>query len=264
MNWEKLNIVEFHEAVAKSKGVCLLPMGCLEKHGDHLPLGTDLLCAREVAFRAADIEPAVVFPNYPFGQVSEVRHFAGTIAIEARLQMEVLQALCDEIARSGLDKIILVNAHGGSLMMARFFAQSQLDKRRDYVVYVFEQWLTPEQWRQLNEAHGEPGPGGHADLNETSSIMAQDPSLARMENVRVGESRPLGRLNHLRGVFTGIGWYGDYPHQFAGDPTGATPERGAMMRDFNVANLVEAIRSVKLNNTAAELQAEFFARCERA
>ncbi|MCL1888731.1 MAG: creatininase family protein, partial [Kiritimatiellaeota bacterium] len=70
MNWEKLNIVEFHEAVAKSKGVCLLPMGCLEKHGDHLPLGTDLLCAREVAFRAADIEPAVVFPNYPFGQVS--------------------------------------------------------------------------------------------------------------------------------------------------------------------------------------------------
>jgi len=262
MNWEKLNIVEFQNAVATSKGVCLLPMGCLEKHGDHLPLGTDLLCARDVAFRAADIEPAVVFPSYPFGQVSEVRHFPGTIAVDARLQMEVLQALCDEIARSGLRKIILVNGHGGSTMMARFFAQSQLDRRRDYAVYVFEHWMTAEQAQKVYDTHGKPDGGGHADLNETSLVMAQDPALVRMENVKVEESRPLGRLNHLRGVYTGIGWYADYPHQFAGSPVGATPERGAMMRDFYVANLVESIRSVKLDNTAAELQGEFFKRCE--
>ena len=92
--------------------------------------------------------------------------------------------------------------------------------------------------------------------------MAMDPALVRMENVMVEESQPLGRLKHFQGVYTGIGWYADYPHQFAGNPSGATPGRGAMMRDFYVADLVEVIRAVKHDTAAAELQNEFFTRCE--
>ena len=262
MNWETLNILQFRQAVADGRGVCLLPMGCLEKHGDHLPLGTDLFFAREVALRAAENEPAVVFPGYPFGQISEARHLLGTVALEARLQMELMQALCGEIARNGLGKIIIVNAHGGSISMLRYFAQTQLDKRRGFTVYFFQCWPTAEQQRQLNAVHGAPDGEGHADIHETSFIMSQNPALARMENVKVEESRPLGRLRHLRDVFTGIGWYADYPCQFAGNPIGATPERGAALRDCCVENLVAAIRAVKSDDSAAALQKEFFDRCD--
>ena len=262
MFWENLNVLQLQRAAAESKGVCLLPVACLEKHGDHLPLGTDYFFGREVCARAAALEPAVVFGLYPFGQVSEVRHMIGTVALEARLQMEIMQALCDEIARSGFDRIIMVVSHGGNGHMLKYFAQSQLDRRRGYTVFVHHPQLSAEQERQLNERFGVPNGGGHADINETSFIMALDPALAVMENVKPEEARPLHRLQHLRNAYAGIGWYGDYPCQFAGDPTGATPERGAAWRDCFVNNLIDSIRSVKENDRAALLQEEFFNRCD--
>jgi creatinine amidohydrolase len=263
MLWENLNVREFQKAVKDSGGVCLLPMPCLEKHGDHLPLGTDYFLGRDICVRAASVEPAVVFGTYPFGQVSEVRHMIGTIALEARLQMELMQALCDEIGRSGFDKIIMVISHGGNGHMLRYFAQSQLDKRRPYVVFVHAPIpLKPEQEREINEKFGRPNGSGHADVNETSFVMAYDPSLVHMENVKPEESVCQGRLEQLDNAYTGIGWYGSYPNQFAGDPTGASPERGAAWRDAMVVNLAATIRSVKQHKQAADLQKEFFDRCD--
>ncbi|GAI48618.1 unnamed protein product, partial [marine sediment metagenome] len=43
--WEELTASDFRDAIAQSKGVCILPFGILEKHGPHLPLGTDLQSA---------------------------------------------------------------------------------------------------------------------------------------------------------------------------------------------------------------------------
>ena len=49
MLWEDLSAKDFKEAVKKSKGLCILPIGVLEKHGDHLPLGTDMFIITEIA-----------------------------------------------------------------------------------------------------------------------------------------------------------------------------------------------------------------------
>ncbi|MCL2546245.1 MAG: creatininase family protein [Oscillospiraceae bacterium] len=260
MNWETLNIQQFTQAVKDSKGVCLVPIGCIEKHGDHLPLGTDLFFGRDVCLRAAAMETAVVFPSYPFGQVSEVRHYMGAVALEANLQMELMQALCDEIARNGLDKIILVCSHGGNTHMLRYFAQSQLDKRRDYTVYAHIPNFSHEMTIHLNAKYGAPQGegGGHADINETGFIMSISESLVAMENLQVEQTQPQGNLKHLHNAYTGLHFYGDYPHHVAGDPTGATAERGAAWRDFFVNDLVATIQSIKLNDNAANLQHEFF------
>src|SRR3989442_1722989 len=43
VKWEELTAEDFSKAIEKSQGTCLLPFGILEKHGPHLPLGTDLL-----------------------------------------------------------------------------------------------------------------------------------------------------------------------------------------------------------------------------
>ena len=70
--WRDMTCAEFAEAVKATKGVCVVPIGCLEKHGNHLPLATDSIVAHEVCVRAASLEPVIVFPFCPFGRVVEV------------------------------------------------------------------------------------------------------------------------------------------------------------------------------------------------
>lgn len=74
VHWEELTAADFREGIQRSQGTCLLPFGILEKHGPHLPLGTDLLDVRYAALHAAEQEYAVVFPEYYFGQIAEARH----------------------------------------------------------------------------------------------------------------------------------------------------------------------------------------------
>jgi creatinine amidohydrolase len=132
--WEELTAPDFRQAIQQAKGTCLLPFGILEKHGQHLPLGTDLLNVRYASLQATSQEYAVIFPEYYFGQIFEAKHEPGTIAYSMELQLRLLQETTDEMARNGCKKIIIVNGHGGNEHLLPYFAQGQLDKPRDYVV----------------------------------------------------------------------------------------------------------------------------------
>ena len=66
VHWEELTAGDFREGIKRSQGTCLLPFGILEKHGPHLPLGTDLLDVRYAALHAAEQEYAVVFSRILF------------------------------------------------------------------------------------------------------------------------------------------------------------------------------------------------------
>ncbi|MBQ8893440.1 MAG: creatininase family protein [Clostridia bacterium] len=66
MNWEKLRPDQMPEAIERSGGLCILPLGCTEKHGAHLPLGTDSFEVRHHAEQAAALEEAVIFPVAPW------------------------------------------------------------------------------------------------------------------------------------------------------------------------------------------------------
>src|SRR5438132_13991587 len=134
--WEELTAADFQKAIQQSKGTCLLPFGILEKHGPHLPLGTDLLNVRYVTLQAAQQEYAIVFPQYYFGQIFEAQHEPGTVAYSSQLQLALLQETTDEMARNGCKRVIIVNGHGGNEHLLPFFAQSQLQKPHDYVVYI--------------------------------------------------------------------------------------------------------------------------------
>jgi creatinine amidohydrolase/Fe(II)-dependent formamide hydrolase-like protein len=114
VHWEELTAADFQAAIKQSKGTCLLPFGIIEKHGPHLPLGTDLLDVRYAALHAAEKEYSVVFPEYYFGQIFEAKHEPGTVAYSTHLQLELLQETTDEMARNGCKKVIIVNGHGGN------------------------------------------------------------------------------------------------------------------------------------------------------
>ncbi|MFA7049393.1 MAG: creatininase family protein, partial [Bacteroidales bacterium] len=61
VSWEELTSGDFVKATELSQGLCIIPMGVVEKHGQHLPLGTDVFIARELSLLAARTEYAVVF-----------------------------------------------------------------------------------------------------------------------------------------------------------------------------------------------------------
>src|SRR5215470_16420796 len=83
--WDELTASEWPKALEKSSQTCILPIGILEKHGPHVPIGSDLIQVREWSARATKKEYAVVFPDYFYGQINEAKHQPGIFALPERV-----------------------------------------------------------------------------------------------------------------------------------------------------------------------------------
>jgi creatinine amidohydrolase len=257
-HWEDLTAEDFRAAISQSKGTCLLPFGILEKHGPHLPLGTDLLDVRYAVSQAADREYAVIFPQYYFGQIFEARHEPGTIAYSAHLQLELLQETTDEMARNGCKKIIIVNGHGGNENLLPFFAQTQLEKEHDYVVYVLPVLETPPG----GPAKKSSGPDMHAGESETAKMLIARPDLVHTDRASQESGADQARLNLPDELYTAIWWYARFPNHYSGDGSAATKERGAFEMNHWEDVIVKSIRAVKADETSLRLQNEFFGKAK--
>jgi creatinine amidohydrolase len=252
-HWEELTAADFREAIHRSQGACLLPFGILEKHGPHLPLGTDLLDVRYAALHAAEKEYAVVFPEYYFGQIAEARHEPGTVAYSRDMQLALLQETTDEMARNGCKKVIIVNGHGGNESLLPFFAQSQLDKPHDYVVYVFDQ-RTPDSGGPPKKTKIDM----HAGESETSKMMISRPDTVRMDRAASESGADQHRQNLPEDVYTGIWWYARFPNHYSGEGSAATQELGKFQMDWWIDAVVKTIRAVKADDVSLKLQTEFY------
>ena len=253
VHWEELTASDFREGVRRSQGVCVLPFGILEKHGPHLPLGTDLLDVRYTALHAAEQEYAVVFPEYYFGQIAEAKHEPGTMAYSRSLQFALLQETTDEMARNGCKKILIVNGHGGNSSLLPYFAQTQLDKPHDYVVYVFDE-RTPE--------HGGPPKKTKIDMyageSETSKMMISHPELVHQERATSESGADQARQKVSEDIYTGIWWYTRFPFHYSGEGAAATRELGEYQMKWWIDSVVKAIQQVKADDVSLKLQKEFY------
>jgi creatinine amidohydrolase len=258
MQWEHLTSDEFSQAVLET-GVCIIAMGVVERHGTHLPLGTDYLSGHAVACLAAEKEAAVVFPPFYFGQIYEARCFAGTITIKPALLLEVVQGVLDEIGRNGFKKAILFNAHGGNDYFLPFLAQCSLWAQKPYSIYLYTGELSAERQQEWDSILETPE-HGHACECESSVLMASYPTLVDIRKVSPEAGSALHRLSHLPANFSGIWWYADYPQHYAGDARTASMEKGLRLRQIKVDALAEYIRAVKADQVVPALEAEFFER----
>ena len=253
VKWEELTAGDFIQAIQKSQGACLLPFGIIEKHGPHLPLGTDLLNVRYLAERAAEKEYAVVFPAYYFGQIFEAKHEPGVLAYSARLQFDLLQETTDEMARNGCKKIVILNGHGGNTHLLPFFAQAQLASPHDYVVYVYQPSLNVPGRPPIQDKID-----AHAGESETAHTLISHPDLVHSDRAKLESGADQHRLNLPPGVYTGIWWYARFPDHYAGDGTLASKELGEFDLKTAVDEVAEVIRAVKADHESLALQKEFY------
>ncbi len=253
VHWEELTAADFKEGIQRSQGTCLLPFGILEKHGPHLPIGTDLLDVRYASLHAAEKEYAIVFPEYYFGQIAEARHEPGTIAYSRELQLALLQETTDEMARNGCKKVIIVNGHGGNEHLLPYFAQTQLDKPHDYVVYVFDK-RSPDTGGPKKKSSVDM----HAGESETSKMLIARPDTVHVDRADQESGADQHRLNLPEDVYTGIWWYARFPDHYAGEGAAATPELGKFQMDWWIGALVNTIRAVKADDESLKLQNEFY------
>lgn len=202
MIWEYLREEEFKEAIETSKGVCVMPMGCFEMHGEHLPVGTDILHSSYILRKAAEIEPVCIFPDFNFGDVQGHTTHKGGVVLTVELIQRLLTELCSEIARNGFKKILIYNGHGGNHFILSNFIRSTQHDRKDYVVlsknldlitpYYFIEKIDAGQRELFPELDDEDVAamrdyvekqkmGGHGCFSETALIMGSYPGTVAMD-----------------------------------------------------------------------------------
>jgi creatinine amidohydrolase len=161
----------------------IVPVGSTEDHGDHGPLWTDVYIPLEVARRAAPELDALVGPPIPFGIAHDHRGAHGLVHLRIDTFFELVRDVCLSLADVGFRRIVLLNghycnSHALEFAVARFHDELPAGTR----VYPFPYWagLTPEQAeRYLSGAVGI-----HANVGETSIVLAIDEKLCDMERVR--------------------------------------------------------------------------------
>jgi creatinine amidohydrolase len=118
INFSELTTVEL-DAVAHDRRtpVLLLPIGAVEPHGPHAPLGTDVVIASAICERAAvalsDDERvrALVLPAFPYGVTRYAAAFRGAVSVSAQTVISMIVELCASVAADGFGHVVLVNHH---------------------------------------------------------------------------------------------------------------------------------------------------------
>ncbi len=159
--------------------LAVLPVGAFEQHGSHLPLATDSLIAGALAADLAEKTGGLLLPVLPVSCSQEHAGFPGTVWLAAGTLASVVGDIRASLAHSGIERLAVVNAHGGNLVLAHLAREANLDGPRV--------WLGPG--RHIQEAafaaagietsvHDDM----HAGEYETSVLLHRWPQLVRMED----------------------------------------------------------------------------------
>jgi creatinine amidohydrolase len=179
-HWQDLTMLEY-EAARKEQRPVLLPVGSLEEHGPHLPLGTDTFHAQELARRVAALRPVIVAPPIFYGMCRSTREHPGTVSLSGDTLRGLIRDLGREFYRQGLRSLIILTGHAGGTHLAALIeaAETLLEEcaeMRLAVVNILE--LLREVLAanpQLVKTRGD----AHAGEVETAVMLASHPKLVK-------------------------------------------------------------------------------------
>jgi creatinine amidohydrolase len=246
--WADLASTDF-AALDPARTVAVLPLGATEQHGPHLPLRVDQCLVDGIVAQALAQLPAgasvLVLPTQQVGYSPEHAQFPGTLTLPIETVIATWIAIGEAVARSGLRKLLLFNAHGGQASLLDIVAR-ELRVRCNLIVYGCNWWNLPlgDAVNGLFSAD-EHRFGVHAGQIETSLMLALRPDTVRMPQAQEFASTSRERAAHYPVLGNGrsakLGWaMQDY------NPQGAAGNAAAARADMGQAVLEAAGRQLAL------------------
>ena len=232
-----MNYLEVKEYLQHHDSI-VIPVGSLENHGLHMPLGTDFLIPDEIARLINTKSPLLIAPTVNYGATDDLVGFPGTVSIGTEGLIALLRTICDQLYDYGFRHFLILNGHGGNTAAIQTVGM-HLYRKGAYLANL-NWWLMAGQ---LNPQWA----GGHGGGEETAGVMAVDPKLIKTEYLHMpegirndlGNDLPYGAWTsvHYKGVSVAVprqikditdnGWL---VHSFKGDvPTRATESWGKEM-----------------------------------
>jgi len=170
----ELSYPEVKDLIKKGYKTLIIPVGTIEAHGPHLPLGTDALIPEIIAREIADDLKALIAPTIFYGITSSLLRYAGTSTLSVNTLSEMLKEIIRSYHFHGFEKFIILNGHGGNIEAIKN-ALNELwleDRIKSIVIHwwVFAKDITLEVFNE---------PGAHAGVDETAFILSEFPELVR-------------------------------------------------------------------------------------
>ena len=194
-NITRMDAFTYRELIKDGDAVVLIPVGAIEQHGAHMPLGVDMMLTTKMAELAAEQVGGLVGPTVSLGYKSQQRsggghHIVGTFGFDAETVIGTCRTLVRELARHGVSKVVFVNGHyenyqfiyeGVDLALRDLAAAGASESR----VMMLSYWdfVTPEL---IERIYPEGFPGWdveHGGLMETSLMLEFFPELVRMDRL---------------------------------------------------------------------------------
>jgi creatinine amidohydrolase len=210
--------------------LAVLPWGATEAHNYHLPYGTDIFEAEEIAAKAGDLAAhkgaeVIVLPCIPFGVNTGQRDIKLDINLYPSTQAAILNDVIEVLDRQHIHKLLILNSHGGNNFKPIL---------RELGAHYPRMFLTFCNWfRALDKSRYFDHPDGdHADEMETSLIMHMRPELVKLDQAGDGSAKQW-KAEGLREGWTWAErqWSEVTEDTGVGDPREATAEKGKAFFD---------------------------------
>jgi creatinine amidohydrolase len=177
---------------ADRRRLAVVPLGAMETHGPHLPLGTDAIIAErflDLALARDEIADIEVFrlPTIWLGASAEHRHGRGTLSLEPEQFVDTLVAVGDGLAHAGFDRLLMVNAHGGNVAAIQIAALKLRERHR--LLAAFVHWADFGFPAEM-DAPGDPRHDVHGGWLETSIMLDLAPELVDRSQLAPSPASP--------------------------------------------------------------------------
>ena len=180
----------------------------------------------------------------------------GGITIDNQILFALFENICDEIARNGCKKLVLISGHGGNKWFLPQFVLAMLDKDKGWVPYYCDArgkdpdavggYMNKELFYQVFESEEY----GHACEWETSEMLHIHPELVDMDKAGKVNEPPRENLKHM---YTPMNWVAMQPDLTRGTPGYSTSEKGDTFLKDQIQTLAEMVKVVKKDTLASEI-----------
>lgn len=214
--------------------VAVLPVGAIEQHGSHLPVGTDAMLAHEFAGSLARHLDAYLLPVVPISSSIEHRKGKGTVYIKAETLAFMLRDIAESLQYSGFRKLVIVNFHGGNWIMKPTVRRMNRELADMQVILLHADIAVHRHHEVLDHVHHDV----HAGEFETSLMLHLHPGYV---SEIAGEAEPVFVPQSFMDYFDATDLTGD---GYWGFPRDGTAEKGKHVLDLMVKCGLDYIREV--------------------